>query len=87
MISNSVGTGGYGYSINIDTFNKITSYEVVDSILSKIDENNLNDIEKFIKKVYDKSKEQKVDSGLHEKDIYVDKYIDLGNISKLEGKN
>ena len=87
MISNSVGTGGYGYSINIETFNKITSYEVVDSIFAKIDENNLNDIEKFIKKVYDKSKEQKTDSGLHEKDIYVDKYIDLDNISKLKGKN
>ena len=87
MISNSVGTGGYGYSINIETFNKITSYEVVDSIFAKIDENNLNDIEKFIKKVYDKSKEQKTDFGLHEKDIYVDKYIDLDNISKLKGKN
>lgn len=87
MISNSVGTGGYGYSINIETFNKIISYEVVDSILAKIDENNLNDIEKFIKKVYDKSKEQKVDLELHEKDIYVDEYIDLGNISKLEGKH
>lgn len=87
MISNSVGNRGYGYSINIETFNKITSYEVVDSIFAKIDENNLNDIEKFIKKVYDKSKEQKTDSGLYEKDIYVDKYIDLDNISKWKGKN
>ena len=87
MISNSVGNLKYGYSINIETFNKITSYELVDSILTKIDENKLNDVEKFIKKVYDKSKDQKTDSGLYEKEIYVDKYIDLDNISKWEGKN
>lgn len=80
MISNSVGTNGYGYSINIEMFNKLTSYDSVDSILTKIDENNLNYKEQFIKNVYAKSKENKLDSGLHEKEVYVDKYIDLSSL-------
>ncbi len=81
MISNSVGTGGYGYSINFDTFNKLSSYEIVDEILSKINDENLNDIEKFIKRVYKNSKEKETNSTLHEKAVYVDKFIDLGEIN------
>lgn len=82
MISDSVGTAGYGYSINLETFDKLTSYEEVDSILTKIEDNNLNDTEKFIKKVYEKSKGQKSDDCLDDKAIYVDKYVDLRSINQ-----
>lgn len=81
MISNSVGTGGYGYSINLDIFNKLSSYEIVDAILSKINDEDLNDIEKFIKRVYKNSKEKETNSTLHEKAVYVDKFIDLREIN------
>lgn len=81
LISNSVGTNGYGYSINVETFNKLSSYDEIDAILDKIDENNLNDTERFIKNVYDKSKKKESDFGLHEKEVYVDKYIDLRNLN------
>lgn len=81
MISNSVGTGGYGYSINFDTFNKLSSYEIVDEILSKINDENLNDIEKFIKRVYKNSKEKETNATLYEKAVYVDKFIDLREIN------
>ena len=86
MISGSVGTGGYGYSINLDTFNKLSSFEIVDSILSNIEDNNLNAIEKFIKEVYNKSKDMKEDGSLHEKAIYSNEFIDLRNIKIKEGE-
>ena len=59
MISGSVGTGGYGYSINLDTFNKLSSFEIVDTILSNIEDKDLDEIEIFIKEVYNKSKDIK----------------------------
>lgn len=81
MISNSVGTKGYGYSINLDTFNKLSSYETVDAILSKIKDEDLNDIEKFIKKVYKKTKKKKTNSSLYEDAVYVEEFIDLREIN------
>ena len=81
MISNSVGTGGYGYSINFEIFNKLTTYDNIDFILSKTDEKSLNDIEKFIKNVYEKSKEKESKSNLDEKAIYVDIFVDLRKIN------
>lgn len=84
MISGSVGTGGYGYSINLDTFNKLSSFEKVDSILSNIEDKNLDEIEKFIKEVYNKSKDIKQEGLLHEKAIYSNKFIDLRNVKIKE---
>lgn len=81
MISNSVGTGGYGYSINYETFNKLTTYDNIDSILFNIDENGLNDVEKFIKNVYEKSKEKEEENQLGEKAVYVNNFIDLRKIN------
>ena len=81
MISNSVGTGGYGYSINYETFNKLTTYDNIDSILFNIDENGLNDVEKFIKNVYEKSKEKEEENQLGEKALYVNNFIDLRKIN------
>lgn len=81
MITNSVGTGGYGYLINSEIFNKLSSYETVDAILSKINDEDLNDTEKFIKRIYEKSKEKETKSSLHEKAVYVDKFIDLREIN------
>ena len=81
MISNSVGTGGYGYSINFETFNKLTTYDNIDSILSNIDEKRLNEVEKFIKSVYEKSKEKEAKSYLDEKAIYVCDFVDLRKIN------
>ena len=86
MISGSVGTGGYGYSINLDTFNKLSSFEIVDSILSNIEDENLDEIEKFIKEVYNKSKDIKQEGSLHENAIYSNKFIDLRNIKIKEGE-
>lgn len=81
MISNSVGTGGYGYSINFEIFNKLTTYDNMDAILSNTDEKSLNDVEKFIKRVYEKSKEKESKSQVNEKAIYVDNFIDLRKIN------
>ena len=86
MISGSVGTGGYGYSINLDTFNKLSSFEIVDTILSNIEDKDLDEIEIFIKEVYNKSKDIKQESSLHEKAIYSNKFIDLRNIEIKEGE-
>ena len=41
----------------------------------------LNDIEKFIKRVYKNSKEKETNATLHEKAVYVDKFIDLREIN------
>ena len=81
MISNSVGTGGYGYSINWVEFNKLSSYKNVDFILSKINDENLSDIEKFIKIVYEKSKGMEKEILADEKAVYRNEFIDLGKIN------
>lgn len=81
MITNSVGTGGYGYLINSEIFNKLSSYETVDAILSKINDEDLNDTEKFIKRIYEKSKEEGKESSLNEKAIYSNEFVDLRNIN------
>lgn len=85
MITNSLGSS-YGYAINLEEFNKITSYEYIDEILNKIDESKMTRLELFIKKVYEKSKEEKKDIMLDEKTIYSDEYIDIGKIDIEERK-
>ena len=47
-------------------------------------DNNLNDTAKFIKKVYEKSKGQKLDDCLDDKAIYVDKYVDKFSLYFVE---
>lgn len=78
MISISCGTGGYGYRIEKDTFNKFTTYEKIDEIINTIDVNNITNVEKFILQVYNKSKEK--EEGIHENTIYKEQYIEIKHI-------
>ena len=78
LISNSCGTGGYGYRIDKNNLNKFTTYEKIDEIVNSIDLNNISSVERFILEVYNKYKEN--EEGIHENTIYKDKYIEIKNI-------
>ena len=78
LISNSCGTGGYGYRIDKNNLNKFTTYEKIDEIVNSIDLDNISSVERFILEVYNKSKEN--EEGIHENTIYKDKYIEIKNI-------
>lgn len=78
MISNSCGTAGYGYEINKETLNKFIKYEEIDEIISKVDFDDINDTERFILEIYNKSKEKK--EGIHENAVYKKRYIEIKHI-------
>lgn len=78
IISNSCGTGGFGYRIDKDTLNKFTTYEKIDEIINNLDLSNISNVQKFILEVYNKSKEK--EEGIHENTIYREQYIEIKNI-------
>lgn len=78
MISISCGTNGYGYEIDKETISKFLDNEKIDEILKNLDIGDVNEIEKLIIDVYDKSK-LKVD-GIHENTLYKEKYIEIKHV-------
>jgi len=85
MITNSIGNA-YGYSLNIEEFNKFTSYEFVDSIINRIDKSKMSEIEELIEEVYQKSKIKETNKMLDENTVYRNEYIDIGRINFEERK-
>lgn len=81
MITNSVGNA-YGYSLNLKEFNKLASYEFVDSIINKINKSKMSEIEKLIEEVYQKSKIKETNKVLDENTVYRNEYIDIGRIEE-----
>lgn len=80
MITNSVGNS-YGYSINLEQFNKLTSYEFIDNILNKIDKSKMTETEKLIEEVYQKSKVKESNKMLDENIVYRDEFVDIGRVN------
>lgn len=76
MITNSIGNL-YGYSLNIEEFNKLTSYETVDNIINKIDKSKISEKEKLIEEVYQKSKIKEANKMFDANIVYRDEYIDI----------
>lgn len=80
MINNSVGNS-YGYSLNLEQFNKLTSYEFIDNILNKIDKAKMTEIEKLIEEVYQKSKINESNNVLDDNIVYRDEFVDIGRVN------
>lgn len=79
----SCGTDGYGYFIDYENFNKVTTLDWVDAIINKINKNDINTAQKLLIEVYEKYQNfslsnTKVDPDLIS--IYKEKFIDIRNI-------
>lgn len=78
MIMTSIGTNGYGYTINRKTLEKFLTYDDVDAIIKKVNLDEISLSEKFIYEVYIKSKKQELSE--EETTVYSNNYIDIEHI-------
>lgn len=77
VLSLSIGTDGYGYSINVDFLNRVADVKLVDKLINLLINNNkLSDKEDILVNIYLKSKEENND----DRYIYFPYYIDFTNL-------
>jgi len=75
MVITSIGTNGYGYTINRKTLEKFITYDDIDDILSNVNLDEISLSEKFVYEVYKNSKKQELRE--EETTIYSNNYIDI----------